>query len=57
MDEELNKKVLDLLSEFEEFINDDFSTAKVLANIFELVPVINSIKDKSIALTAFPCKH
>ena len=29
-------------------MNDDFSTAKVLANLFELVPVINSIKDKTI---------
>jgi cysteinyl-tRNA synthetase len=26
-------------------MNDDFNTAKVLANIFEIVPVINSIKD------------
>jgi cysteinyl-tRNA synthetase len=51
-DTELEKKVVRLLSELEEFINDDFNTAKVLANIFELVPVINSFKDKSIALTA-----
>jgi cysteinyl-tRNA synthetase len=28
----------------DEFMNDDFNTAKVLANIFELVPIINSIK-------------
>src|SRR5690349_7102687 len=52
--EALNKKVLDLLGEFEAFINDDFSTAKVLANMFELVPVINSIKDKNIAAAALP---
>jgi cysteinyl-tRNA synthetase len=51
-DTELEKKVVRLLSELEEFINDDFNTAKALANIFELVPVINSFKDKSIALTA-----
>ena len=31
--------------EFDEFMNDDFNTAKVLANMFELVPVINSIKN------------
>jgi cysteinyl-tRNA synthetase len=30
-------------------MNDDINTAKVLANMFELVPVINSIKDKHIA--------
>lgn len=49
---ELDKKVTTLLNEFDEFISDDFSTAKVLANMFELVPVINSLKDKSIALNA-----
>jgi len=48
-DKELDEKVVRLVNEFEVFINDDFSTAKVLANMFELVPVINSIKDKQIA--------
>jgi len=52
LDEELEKKVKGLLSEFDEFMNDDFSTAKVLANMFELVPVINSMKDKMIPVTA-----
>jgi cysteinyl-tRNA synthetase len=47
-DEKLNKKVLALLNELNDFINDDFNTAKVLANLFELVPVINSLKDKTI---------
>ena len=47
----LNEKVRRLVSEFEEFINDDFSTAKILANMFELVHVINSLKDHSIAAT------
>ena len=45
---ELNEKVNRLLQEFDEFMNDDFSTAKVLANMFELVHVINSLKDKSV---------
>jgi cysteinyl-tRNA synthetase len=49
---ELDTKVTSLLNEFDGFINDDFSTAKVLANIFELVPVINSIKDKNIEINA-----
>jgi len=48
-DPELDEKVTRLVNEFDEFINDDFNTAKVLANMFELVPVINSIKDKQIA--------
>jgi cysteinyl-tRNA synthetase len=51
-DSELDEKVVRLLNEFDDFINDDFSTAKVLANMFELVPVINSIKDKQIASDA-----
>jgi cysteinyl-tRNA synthetase len=29
-------------------MNDDLNTAKVLANMFELVSVINAIKDKHI---------
>jgi len=45
---ELNQKILKLVDEFDEFINDDFNTAKVLANMFEIVPIINSLKDKSV---------
>jgi cysteinyl-tRNA synthetase len=33
-------------------MDDDFSTAKVLANMFELTPVINGIKDGHIASNA-----
>jgi cysteinyl-tRNA synthetase len=51
-DEGLNKKLTTLLNELDEFINDDFNTAKVLANLFEIVPVINSLKDKSITIEA-----
>lgn len=49
---DIEDKVIKLLDEFDEFINDDFSTAKVLANMFELVPVINSIKDKNIDINS-----
>ncbi len=44
-DVELEKKVNELLDALPLYMNDDFSTAKVLANLFELVPVLNSIKD------------
>jgi cysteinyl-tRNA synthetase len=47
-DVELVEKISRLLNEMEEFMNDDLSTAKVLANLFELVPVMNSLKDKLI---------
>jgi cysteinyl-tRNA synthetase len=49
---ELDTKVNKLLAEFDEFLSDDFSTAKVIANMFELVPIINGIKDKHIAIEA-----
>jgi cysteinyl-tRNA synthetase len=52
LDHELDTKVRKLISEFDEFMSDDFSTAKVLANMFELVPVINSMKDKTIPVSA-----
>jgi cysteinyl-tRNA synthetase len=55
-DAELDKKVNQLISEFDEFMNDDFNTAKVLANMFELVPIINGIKDKHIAANALSTK-
>lgn len=48
VDAELDAKVLTLLNEFDEFMNDDFNTAKVLGNMFELIPIINSIKDKHL---------
>jgi cysteinyl-tRNA synthetase len=52
IDEELNSNINKLLEEMDEFMNDDFHTSRVLANMFDLVPVINSIKDKLIPLSA-----
>jgi cysteinyl-tRNA synthetase len=49
---ELDKKVNTLLNELDNFIKDDFNTAKVLANIFEVIPVINSLKDNTIRMEA-----
>jgi len=51
-DKELEERINKLVDEFEEFINDDFNTAKVLANMFEIVPVINSMKDGLIDMDA-----
>ncbi|CAN5316195.1 cysteine--tRNA ligase [soil metagenome] len=48
IDKELEQKIIKLTGEFDEFMNDDFNTAKVLANMFELVSVINSLKDGNI---------
>ncbi|HYC30249.1 MAG TPA: DALR domain-containing protein, partial [Chitinophagaceae bacterium] len=47
-DAALNEKVQKLIQELDDFMNDDFNTAKVLANLFDLVPVINSLKDKHL---------
>lgn len=52
VDKTLDEKVQKLVREFEEFMDDDLNTAKVLANMFELVSIINSIKDKHIAADA-----
>ena len=52
IDKDLDAKVKKLVEEFDEFMNDDFGTAKVLANMFELVPVINSMRDKTIPVSA-----
>jgi cysteinyl-tRNA synthetase len=48
----VDDQVNTLLAEFDEFMNDDFNTAKVLASMFELVPIINGIKDKHISIAA-----
>jgi len=51
-DASLDENVVKLIGEFTEFMNDDLNTAKVLANMFELVSIINSIKDKHIQADA-----
>ena len=51
-DTELDRKVNELVAGFDESMNDDFNTARVLASMFELVPVINSIKDGVISSNA-----
>ena len=52
LDTELEARSLKLIADFDEFMNDDFGTARVLANMFELVPVINSMKDGIIPVTS-----
>jgi cysteinyl-tRNA synthetase len=49
-DKELDDKVNNWVNEFEVFMDDDFSTPKVIANMFELAPVINSLKDGIIPM-------
>ena len=39
-------------NELELFMDDDMNTAKVVANLFEILPSINSLKDKHIAADA-----
>jgi len=52
-DKELDEKINKLMDEFDFFMDDDFNTAKVLANMFEIVPVINSLKDGLIKINDF----
>ena len=49
---ELDERLTRLLYEMDESISDDFNTAKVLANLFEIVPVINSLKSKILEPSA-----
>jgi cysteinyl-tRNA synthetase len=44
-DAALENKVKGLIDGLDDIISDDFNTAKAMANLFELAPVINSIKD------------
>jgi cysteinyl-tRNA synthetase len=51
-DAELDAKVNNWLGEFEIFMDDDFGSPRVIANMFEMAPVINSIKDGIIPSNA-----
>lgn len=51
-DVELDARARNWCVEVADFMNDDFNTAKVLANLFELAPVINSIKGGQIKADA-----
>jgi len=51
-DPALDDKVRNHLRSLDEFMNDDFNTAKVLATLFDLVPVINSLKSGQIPQNA-----
>jgi len=51
-DKILDAKVLEILGGLQQDMNDDLNTAKVMAGLFELVPMINSIKDGKIQLAS-----
>lgn len=51
-DKELNDKVVTFCNECADFMNDDLNTAKVIANLFELAPVINGIKGGQVKADA-----
>jgi len=51
-DAALDTQVKTWSMECKEFMDDDFNTAKVIANLFELAPVINSIKGGQVAQNA-----
>jgi cysteinyl-tRNA synthetase len=51
-DATLDKQVQDWCNECADFMNDDFNTAKVIANLFEIAPVVNSIKGGQVKTDA-----
>ncbi len=42
--EDMDKEITGKCTLFAEYMNDDFNSARVMANFFELVPVVNSFK-------------
>jgi cysteinyl-tRNA synthetase len=48
VDEETEKQLLLLAKDFESFINDDLNTAKVLANMFTIISLINSFRSGAL---------
>jgi cysteinyl-tRNA synthetase len=51
-DKELDAKVATWSNECADFMNDDLNTAKVIANMFEMAPVINGMKGGQVAVNA-----
>ncbi len=51
-DAELDSKITNWLNEFEIFMDDDFGSPRVIANMFEIAPIINSLKDGLIPFDA-----
>ena len=51
-DQLLADQLMTWTNELELFMDDDMNTAKVVANLFEILPSINSLKDKHIAADA-----
>lgn len=51
-DATLDAQVVTWCNECADFMNDDLNTAKVIANLFELAPVINSMKGGQVAMNA-----
>ncbi|NDC40677.1 MAG: cysteine--tRNA ligase, partial [Chitinophagia bacterium] len=49
---ELDQQVNTLINECADFMNDDLNTARVIANLFELAPVINGMKGGQVAVDA-----
>ncbi len=49
---DLDDRCRELIADFDISMNDDFNTARVLADMFELVPVINSLKGAQIPLNS-----
>jgi cysteinyl-tRNA synthetase len=52
VDAELETKVKELANGCEDLMNDDFATARVIANLFDLATIIYSMKDGHIATGA-----
>jgi cysteinyl-tRNA synthetase len=52
IDTTLDSQLKTWVNELETFMDDDINTAKVVANLFEIIPSVNSLKDKHITADA-----
>ncbi len=55
-DKDLDAKVAGWCHECADFMNDDLNTAKVIANLFEMAPVINGMKGGQVSGNALSAK-
>lgn len=51
-DAALNEQVKNFCNECADFMNDDLNTAKVIASLFELAPIINGMKGGQVSVEA-----
>ncbi|MDI9338737.1 MAG: cysteine--tRNA ligase [Alphaproteobacteria bacterium] len=45
-----NEQILKAVNNFKSCLDEDFNTAKLLAEVFEILPILNAVKDKNLKI-------